>query len=285
MKSLMVLLSLITSVARADVNLGKKVDFAVSGTKPVFGIQMTSNLMAITFSIDGNALSQGKNVSKVQIRFADKTTGEYLSDLIVVGDFPNGTIFAGAQAFTTSVTGVDALKVQSMLKTSAMLIGVKDGENNIFAGYVDLGQYCTSDKSQFLNIESGATGCQSHTAYKVPKLSACLSKLAIDGAWSGKISSEIPCLIKNTEFIKAIAFLCLKDQSSISAPYLKYVDLKAKLDAAFKAYQSSTDANARLKASNDMEYAKRQLSAFGYEEEIQQAQYAAGGAHEACHVP
>lgn len=284
MEKLVILFAFAASIAHGNVNFGKKIEFAINDGRPSLGVQMTSNLMAITFAINTNEITQGKSVSKIQMRFADKITGEFLSDLIVLGEFPDGLFFPGTASFTTSLTGNDALKVQSMLKTSALLLGVKDGNNSVFVGYVDLGQHCVSSKNQFLNIDTGATGCPSQSAYKVAKLSPCLSKVVTEGAWIGKISSELQCLVKNTDFNNGMAFLCTKDQSNLSVQYQKYIALNTKVNAAFIAYKNAQDPTARMQALQDLEDTKRQLSMFGYKNEVQQALSAAGSAHESCQV-
>ena len=284
MKMLMLFFALTTSVAKADVNLGKRIDFFSDSDKPAFGVQMSSSITAITFSIHSDDVTQKKSVTQIQIRFVDKITGEFLSDLITIGNYNGGALLPRVQSFTTSVTGMDALKVQSMLKTSALLLGVKDGINTIFSGYVDLGQYCSTSKSQFINVDTGVSGCPNQGNYKVAQLSSCLSKVVVDGSWVGKISSEIQCLTKNPNFNNAMAFLCSKDQSTLSVQYKKYADLKDKVKAAFGAFKNAQDPGSRMQASQDLEDAKKQLSIFGYENEVLQALSGAGSAHEFCHV-
>lgn len=283
MKNLIFLILFAANVAHADVNFGKKTEFVSTNGKSSFGLQMTSSLTALTFSINADEVTQGKTVTRVLIRFADRITGEFLSDLLVVADFATGTAMPGTQAFTASVSGADARKVQSMLKTSVLLIGVKDGSNNLFSGYVDLGQHCSTSKNQFVNLDSGAVGCPDSSSYaNVPKLSVCLSKVVVDNSWVGKISSELECLSKNSDFKNGMSYLCSKNQTELSIPYQKFTEMNAKVNAAFAAYKNATDPVSRQQASDDLEDAKRKRSMFGYENEVYQAMSAANSGHEAC---
>ena len=132
-------------------------------------------------------------------------------------------------------------------------------------------------------MDSGAVGCPDSSSFaNVPKLSVCLAKVVVDNAWVGKISGELECLSKNSDFKNGMAYLCSKNQTELSIPYQKFTEMNAKVNAAFAAYKNATDAVSRQQASDDLEDAKRKRSMFGYENEVYQAMSAAGSGHEAC---
>lgn len=150
---------LISVVARAETDFGPKLEFYTKNNKPQFGIQMYEEGLSATITVSGNDISKNKPVKFVAIQFADKTTGNPISDQMIVSDFGHSVNLTGSQAFTASVTGESATKIQSQLKNSVLLITTYNLDVPVFSGYVDLSNYCTIAKDNFIDLDSGSSGC------------------------------------------------------------------------------------------------------------------------------
>jgi hypothetical protein len=90
----------------------------------------------------------------------------------------------------------------------------------------------------------------------------CLQQVAINEKWSPLTESQVECMKGKEDFNSAINALCSPDQSEISQPYSKFLDLKKRIDAAFAKFQAATNPGERALANAELQDLKQAQSSY-----------------------
>ncbi len=149
----------VISSAFADDSLGKKIEFYSTDNEPRFGIQYANALYMMTFTINSDDLSQGKKVNTIFVKFVDKKTNSALSDmkqLMVPAAGPAGS----SQAFGIMLQGPSRTDfIIQNLRDLVLVLTVHRQDTGLEDLYLDIGQYCVSKPTKFVNLDTGASGC------------------------------------------------------------------------------------------------------------------------------
>lgn len=162
MKTMIVFLATLWIVcASAGEIPGNQIEFFKVDGKPRFGVQVFSNKLAMTFSINGLDLVKDRTpVTAVSAQFVNKSSGEALTQPIQLRSSPNGTVLIGTQAFALSVEEPVAQTVIDGLSTSAIVLTTVDTNGGSHSAYIDIAAYCVSAPGHFLDLETGENGCK-----------------------------------------------------------------------------------------------------------------------------
>jgi hypothetical protein len=154
-----ILLFLQSAGALAASHLGNEIRFYSNEGHPGFSIQTAVNLLMMTFNVNGYDLAKTDAVTQVTVQFLNKAHGDALSQPVPLRSFPNGVVLNGAQSFSFSLERLEAASTRSRMSTTALVISTTTLDGILHTSYFDMGAYCVSAPTQFMDLDTGVEGC------------------------------------------------------------------------------------------------------------------------------
>ncbi len=113
--------------------------------------------------------------------------------------------------------------------------------------------------------------CQNAGAQSASQ-TACLQAVAQNEQWRDFTPGTMGCLLSDSfsklDYAESMAYLCSKDQKTLSANYQLYLAYEHKYNEASERFRKATDLESRTTASLDAEWAQQDWTLVGKRAEV-----------------